>query len=75
MMVHEIGPFIRKNLFQRIRISDVRFIEICFRVDVLPLAARKVIDDGDFMPVRDIGVDDMRCNEPRSAGYKYFHGV
>src|ERR1035438_7064171 len=73
MMVYDIRPLVRENFLERYRISDIGFIKICLRIYIFPRTTRKIVDDGDFMSRRDVGVGYVRCDESRSAGYDYFH--
>ena len=72
VMVEEIEAA-PAQLLGRGRIAQIRHDQLGFRIDVLDAAAAQIIDDRHFMTARDIGIDDMRADEPGPSGNEHFH--
>ena len=75
VVVDELGPESRDRLF------DLRLVAKVDAVDGLPPGSRcpragaEVVEHGDLVPGRDVGVDDVGADEPGAPGHQNSHGL
>jgi hypothetical protein len=74
-MVHELGSEGRHSFFDLRLVAEVNPVYGRGQVHVFDAPCAEVVEDGDLMACRDVGVDDVRADESGSAADQDAHGL